>query len=258
MKKTIVLIMIMGLFLVGCSRKIGDQPAQMAQGPGREEVLSRLLDREDLDTYILSFKSYIGSLSESGEKRALFQTSGLEEKTKEPRLYHRVWRDQDEEGNLTVEREEYISDKARVYRQGGGEWEKDLFQEKKDQVATFKPEREMNFSRILETLKDYFSLDESGEAYSLTFTSTGDNIKEVQKILFEEMGENTFPGQVQSLNVDFTYEKETYYPRSYKMEMEFFDGESKEVLEIKQSGTYEKVNQVDKIDLPQEIKEYFQ
>lgn len=74
----------------------------------------------------------------------------------------------------------------------------------------------------------------------------------LKNILFEN-SKDSFLGDLTSIKADFTFKKDTYYPVLLEWEASFIN-ENNEVTQIKQSGNYENVNQLDEIIIQDEIK----
>lgn len=82
--------------------------------------------------------------------------------------------------------------------------------------------------------------------------STPQNIDEIKNIIFEDK-DAPFYKELESIEAKFIFDRETNYPKSFEWELKFTDenGNSKT---IRESGNYEKVNELKEIELPEEIK----
>ena len=58
-----------------------------------------------------------------------------------------------------------------------------------------------------------------------------------------------------SLKVTFSFDKKTGFPLSYDWEAQVHNKESKEERTIRQKGQYSRVNELEGLELPDEIKE---
>ncbi|KHE68247.1 DUF6612 family protein [Halobacillus sp. BBL2006] len=119
----------------------------------------------------------------------------------------------------------------------------------------------------LESLKEYideFNLETEDSNYILTLTSEGENVQK----LFEEAMKKTMPeGQipeemmkgltVNKLSYKFVIDKESYYPQTMDIKMDYTFDQNGQQMEIQQNinGQYSKFNEVGEIIIPQDIKD---
>ncbi|MGP4076580.1 DUF6612 family protein [Halobacillus sp. K22] len=126
--------------------------------------------------------------------------------------------------------------------------------------------QQQNPASQLENLEDYvdeFELEESDSSYTLSFHSEGENVK---KLLNDSLNEMLPKDQVpedlmekMTVNkVDYTFivNKETYYPESVDMEMDFTINQNGENTHMVQTmkGKYSQFNEVGNISVPEKVK----
>ncbi len=109
-------------------------------------------------------------------------------------------------------------------------------------------------NNILESLENYCELMESEDTYVVELESGPDDINEIKNILFGREECNSSFEELTSLKARYYFKKDNYYPISFKWEAKFLNKDNNEVTEIKQTGSYEKVNILESVEIPEEIK----
>ncbi|WP_181349496.1 DUF6612 family protein [Thalassobacillus sp. CUG 92003] len=119
----------------------------------------------------------------------------------------------------------------------------------------------------LDLLKDYvddFTMEEDDDHYTLSFSSKGDNVKQlIEETMKQALPEDQWDDQmmdavtVEQLSYTFKIAKDTHYPESFDMAMEFTVDENGETSTISQkvNGDYSKFNEIGDIEIPQEVSE---
>ena len=253
MKKYLIIPLIAVMLLMGCEQKNKSQTADANETqPVKSEVFSKCLKEKDLDSYVLKVNGEEIIKTEDKSKTDTFE--GTVEMIKEPLTYYAKWQNKDDEE--THENQLYVKDDVRYLKDSSGKWTKETVTDEKnsdEEKAVFMNTGEINPNTLLEKLENYFELTESEDSYIAKLQSNSDNIGEINNILFKKSeGKQAF-GELTSLKVELIYEKDTFYPVSFKIEISF-ENENKETTEIKEAGNYEKVNKLDSIETPEEIK----
>jgi len=126
--------------------------------------------------------------------------------------------------------------------------------------------QQQNPASQLESLKDYvdeFKLEEGEATYTLSFHSEGENVKKLlneslNKMLPKEQVPDDLMKQMTVNKVDYTFvvNKETYYPSTVDMEMDFTINQNGENTHMVQTftGKYSDYNEVGNISVPEKVK----
>lgn len=113
---------------------------------------------------------------------------------------------------------------------------------------------EINPNSLLDSLEDYFTLTESGDVYTIELISNSENIDEIKNILSDNSKNNSIYGELTSLKVVMSFQKDNYYPVSFDLDSTFLNKDNDNETEIKQTGKYEEVNKLKNIEIPEELK----
>ena len=255
MKKYLMVTLIVVMFLIGCSQGTKSNLSEDSEAVNKKEVFAKLLREKDLMSYVVKTKSEATFNAQSDEKKEVTNSNGTVEKIREPKIYHAKWEGISD--NTKNESEVYIIDKENFYRENKWEWNKktiDDMNDNKEDIPTFVAKTTFDSNSILENLESYYEIVESQDIYILKLESNSDNISEIENILFGKDESNSFIGELTSIRAEFSFEKDTYQPISFEWEARFLNKENDEVTQLKQSGNYEKINQLEKIEVPEEIK----
>ncbi|MCA1011037.1 DUF6612 family protein [Halobacillus halophilus] len=126
--------------------------------------------------------------------------------------------------------------------------------------------QQQNPASQLENLKDYadeFKLEEEESTYTLSFHSEGESVKNLindslNQMLPKEQVPDDLIKQMTVNKVEYTFvvNKDTYYPSSVDMEMDFTVNQNGESTHMVQtfSGKYSDFNEVGNISVPEEVK----
>lgn len=255
MKKYLMVTLIVVMFLIGCSQGTKSNLSEDSEAVNKKEVFAKLLREKDLMSYVVKTKSEATFNAQSDEKKEVTNSNGTVEMIREPKIYHAKWEGISD--NTKNESEVYIIDKENFYRENKWEWNKktiDDMNDNKEDIPTFVAKTTFDSNSILENLESYYEIVESQDIYILKLESNSDNISEIENILFGKDESNSFIGELTSIRAEFSFEKDTYQPISFEWEARFLNKENDEVTQLKQSGNYEKINQLEKIEVPEEIK----
>ncbi|WBW49782.1 hypothetical protein O6R05_07200 [Peptoniphilus equinus] len=254
MKKYLVVPLLLVLFLAGCSQSEQNNASTDAETASRDEVFSKLLTEQDLMSYDVTMHNEAVLHEQSDTDKEVTATDGSIQHIKEPKAYHATW--EHVTGDIKRDIETYVTGETMFYRENGGAWRQQTLEEEVtggDDVPTFKPETTIDSNSILKDLERYYELAETEASYIATLASSADNIADIQSILFGD-STSSFVGELTSITAQFSFEKETYLPTSFEWEASFLNKASDDVTRIKQSGTYDAVNQLETIDIPEAIK----
>lgn len=113
----------------------------------------------------------------------------------------------------------------------------------------------------LEDVADSLTAKEAGETYVLEFSGSGDEITDLVLGILEQSGSSDdAASHADSIKVNsFTYscilEKETFLPISFESQMDYEIASEDDPIKSTQtqSGSYDKINQIDAIELPAEV-----
>ncbi|MDY2987975.1 MAG: DUF6612 family protein [Peptoniphilus sp.] len=255
MKKYLILPLILWIFLMGCSQGTKSNSSEDTEAVDKKEIFSKLLREKDLMSYVVKTQNEATFNAQSEEKREVTNSNGTVEMIREPKIYHAKWEDVSD--NTKDESEVYIIDKENFYRENKGEWNKktiDDMNANKEDIPTFVAKTTFDSNSILENLESYYEIVKSQDSYILKLESNSDNISEIKNILFGKDESNSFIGELTSIRAEFYFEKDTYKPISFEWEARFLNKENDEVTQLKQIGNYEKINQLEEIEIPEEIK----
>lgn len=255
MKKFLIIPLTIVVILMGCSQIKKSSSTESVGGLSKKEVFNKFVDEKDLKNYILKTNSKDTLNLETSENKDKTTSNAVVETIKEPRVYHTIW--QEDKGDKKNESEEYVVSNVKFYRENKGEWKKEVLDEEskdnKDGKTKFVATTNINSTFMLKSLENYYKLTESEDLFSATLESSPDNIKEIKNILFDKTEDNPYFGDLTSLKAKFSFRKDNYYPVSFEWESKFLN-KDKKVIEINQRGNYEKVNELENIEITQEIK----
>lgn len=240
--KSFLLVLILAIITTGCSKT--NDAKKETKDFDKEKAFSEIVEEKDLNSYILN--SEITSKSEKyGDE---YTSNGILEIIKDPMTYHSTGTSVD--GDKKLEFEEYVTDGFRYRKNESGQWTKENFD--KEGKATFVSKNNINGDSILKPLKQYYVMSETDKDILAELKSTPQNIDEIKNIIFDDK-DAPFYGELESIEAKFIFDRETNYPKSFEWELKFTDenGNSKT---IRESGNYEKVNELKEIELPEEIK----
>lgn len=255
MKKFLIIPLIIVIFLMGCTQNKKSSSTEKREGLSKKDVFSKFVDEKDLMSYILKTNSEDTISAKSNENKDITTSYAIVETIKEPRVSHTIW--QEDKGDKKNESEEYVVNNVRFYRENKGGWEKELLEEKEkdnsDGKANFVATANIDSTSMLKPLENYYELTESEDVYIVALESSPEDIKEIKNILFGKTEDIPYFGDLTSLKVKFSFRKDNYYPVSFEWESKFLN-KDKKVIEINQRGNYEKVNELENIEIPKEIK----
>lgn len=240
--KSFLLVLILAIITTGCSKT--NDAKKETKDFDKEKAFSEIVEEKDLKSYILN--SEITSKSEKDGDE--YTSNGTLEIIKDPMTYHSTGTSVD--GDKKLEFEEYVTDGFRYRKNENGEWTKEkLGGEGK---ATFVSKNNINEDSILKPLKKYYVMSETDTDIVAELKSTPQNIDEIKNIIFEDK-DAPFYKELESIEAKFIFDRETNYPKSFEWELKFTD-ENGKTKTIRESGSYEKVNELKEIELPEEIK----
>ena len=240
--KSFLLVLIIAIIATGCSKKSDDM--KETKDFDKEKAFNEIVEEKDLKSYILNSEMTSKSEKDGDE----YTSNGTLEIIKDPMSYHSTGTSVD--GDKKLEFEEYVTDGFRYRKNESGQWTKENFD--KEGKATFVSKNNINGDSILKPLKQYYVMSETDTDIVAELKSTPENLDEIKNILFDDK-DAPFYGELESIEAKFIFDRKTNYPKSFEWELKFVD-ENKNVKTIRQSGSYEKVNELEKIEIPEELK----
>lgn len=238
--RSFLLVLIIAVIATGCSKT--NDAKKETKDFDKEKAFSEIVEEKDLKSYILN--SEMTSKSEEDD----YTSNGTLEIIKDPMTYHSTGTSV--YGDKKLEFEEYVTDGFRYRKNEDGQWTKENFD--KEGKATFVSKNNINEDSILKPLKQYYVVSETDTDIVAELKSTPQNIDEIKNILFDDK-DAPFYGELESIEAKFIFDRETNYPKSFEWELKFTD-ENGNTKTIRESGSYEKVNELKEIELPEEIK----
>lgn len=244
---SILIIMILAVIATGCKK--GGNDLKESKDFHKDKAFDELIEENDLKSYVLN--TDLDVKSEVDPEKENYTYSGNLELIKDPLAYHSTWTSVD--GKEKMESEEYVTDGFRYRKDENGEWTKEAVEgENTEGKDTFVPKNNINGDSILKPLKQYYVMSETDTDIVAELKSSSENIDEIKSILFEDK-DSPFYKELDSIEATFIFDRKTNYPKSFEWELKFVN-EDKKVKTIRQSGSYEKVNELEKIEIPEELK----
>ena len=240
--KSFLLVLIIAVIATGCSKKSDDM--KETKDFDKEKAFNEIVEEKDLKSYILNSEMTSKSEKDGDE----YTSNGTLEIIKDPMSYHSTGTSVD--GDKKLEFEEYVADGFRYRKNESGPWTKENFD--KEGKATFVSKNNINGDSILKPLKQYYVMSETDTDVVAELKSTPENLDEIKNILFDDK-DAPFYGELESIEAKFIFDRKTKYPKSFEWELKFTD-ENGKTKTIRESGSYEKVNELKEIELPEEIK----
>lgn len=240
--KSLLLVLILAVIATGCSKKSDDK--KETKDFDKEKAFSEIVEEKDLKSYILNSEMTSKSEKDGDE----YTSNGTLEIIKDPMTYHSIGTSVD--GDKKLEFEEYVTDGFRYRKNESGPWTKENFNG--EGKATFVSKNNINGDSILKPLKQYYVMSETDTDIVAELKSTPQNIDEIKNILFDDK-DAPFYGELESIEAKFIFDRKTNYPKSFEWELKFTD-ENGKTKTIRESGSYEKVNELKDIEVPGEIK----
>lgn len=235
MKRKILLGLGLLVCLMACGQVENSPSSKDQESQNQEKIFSRIKEEGDLRSYCLETKTQGDSYEMISQIEAM----------KEPNISHIQWESQ--EGDKIEKGEEFRLDDSIFHKKTDGSWEK----RPPMKGSQFKAKTELNTKTLLRPLERFYQVKEEGDAYILTLASGDENIQEIKTIL---QGKESFD-ELMSLKVTFSFDKKTGFPLSYDWKAQVHNKESKEERTIRQKGQYSRVNELEGLELPDEIKE---
>lgn len=244
---SILIIMILAVIATGCKK--GGNDLQETNDFDKEKAFSEIVEEKDLKSYVLN--TNLDVKSEVDPEKENYTYSGNLELIKEPLSYHSTWTSVD--GKEKMESEEYVTDGFRYRKDENGTWTKEAAEgENTEEKAAFVSKNNINGDSILKPLKQYYEMKETDTDIVAELKSSSENIDEIKNIIFDDK-DSPFYKELESIEATFIFDIKTNYPKSFEWELKFVN-EDKKVKTIRQSGSYERVNELEKIEIPEELK----
>lgn len=253
-KKILITLIITMIFFLACSKNLDNTENTGQVIKDDNKILSSFLDEEDLKSYTLKTESLWQV--DSSDKKEKTESMGLFETIKDEKISHSKW--ENDEGDKKSQNEEFIIGNVIFNRDNKGKWTKLSSDKKtadgKEDKASFTGKTFISSKIILNKLGKYIKLTEDKSFYRAELDSNSSNIKEIRKIIFPNDEDKSFLGELTSLKGEFVFRKDNFYPNSFEWQGEFLNKDNNEHTILIQKGTYDKVNKLEKIEIPQEVK----
>ncbi len=256
-KKFLITLVLTMIFLLACSKN-SDKTENTGKIPeDKNKVISSFIYDEDLKSYTLKTESLWQV--DSSDKKEKTESMGLFETIKDEKISHIKW--ENDEGDNKSQNEEFIIGNVIFDRDNKGKWTKLSTDKKlsdgKENKTYFTGKTFISSKIILNKLEKYIKLTEDKSFYIAELDSNSSNIKEIRKIIFPNDEDKSFFGELTSLKGKFVFRKDNFYPNSFEWQGEFLNKDNNEHRIIRQRGAYDKVNKLEKIEIPIEITNLF-
>ena len=236
-KKFLITLVLTMIFLLACSKN-SDKTENTCKIPeDKNKVISSFVYDEDLKSYTLKTESLWQV--DSPDKKEKTKSMGLFETIKDEKISHIKW--ENDEGDNKSQNEEFIIGNVIFNRDNKGKWTKLSTDKKlsdgKENKTYFTGKTLISSKIILNKLGKYIKLTEDKSFYN-----------------YED---KSFFGELTSLKGKFVFRKDNFYPNSFELQGEFLNKDNNEHTIIRQRGAYDKVNKLEKIEIPIEITNLF-
>lgn len=216
-----------------------------------------MITSSDMDSYKLYIEGKTEQVTANADPIETDSYDSQVEFTKYPRAYHTFHHINMPEAEIDIE---YYSDgETLFYRQDEGGWMEIPYEEGTDQLeADAKEQSDAN----LKALAEYYTVTETDSSYIVELVSTPENIDAIQAILSDKatiLDTNEYvdlAGQLTHIRYRNEYSKDGYYPMTFESETEFTN-DNGDITRISQNGEFTEVNQIDKIEIPEEVLAMF-
>lgn len=179
MKKYLIIPLIAVLLLAGCSQSAKSSNAETS---GENEIFSKLIKENDLDSYAANIQSEIISDAEQDDKEVI-TSNGNVEVIREPKISYE--KSQVTDNGISVKYEKYFVDNTLFYKVNSGEWNKEVIEEvNNEEMPVFTPDSTISSSDIMSKLESYFEVSETEDAYKASLESNSENIDEIKEHTF--------------------------------------------------------------------------
>lgn len=256
-KKFLITLVITMIFLLACSKNSDNTENTGQVIKDDNKILASFLDEKDLKSYISKTESLWQV--DSPDKKEKTKSMGLFETIKDEKISHIKW--ENDEGDNKSQNEEFIIGNVIFNRDNKGKWTKLSTDKKlsdgKENKTYFTGKTFISSKIILNKLEKYIKLTEDKSFYIAELDSNSSNIKEIRKIIFPNDEDKSFFGELTSLKGKFVFRKDNFYPNSFEWQGEFLNEDNNEHTIIRQRGAYDKVNKLEKIEIPIEITNLF-
>ncbi|SDJ63533.1 DUF6612 family protein [Salimicrobium halophilum] len=160
--------------------------------------------------------------------------------------------------------EQYVTEDAMYMTNPmGGEWVKapEVLQE---QLNTSVPAEQQAPGSQLDMFKEHisdFSLEESEDHYKMSVSATGEEMESLMQKVMEEAGTEMLTEDmmknttINSTDITFTLNKETYYPETVDMKMDITVEEQGQTINLVQDTkiTYSDYNEISELSVPDDV-----
>lgn len=246
MKKYLLVPLILSIILAGCTEK---NQTESKKALNKEEIFTEFVEEKDLDSYVLKCENEI-TFGENPEDK--IESEGIIEMTEKPKVYHSKWK---AIGDTKEEIEYYTLENSTYFKENDGEWQEMPSEKDEGRMEKnyFVGGEVIGIDMIFKPLKEYYKLTENEDTYIAKLSSDSENMEKIKNILYGEKNQKEFLGELSALETKFVFEKGDFNPKSFEWRAKFLS-ENDEILEIKQSGQYEKINELKNIEIPQELQ----
>lgn len=209
----------------------------------KEELFIKLNELPSLESYKIETTAEKIAKANSDNPELINSTDAKLEYIKEPHIYHALYQIHDPAVG-EMETETYQNGKVAVTRQDASGW-----------MRTEIPKNAANDENntIVNELDDYYTVSETDDYYLIEIETTPENLEEIKDLIMGDEFEQIFDGELTTIRINHKFDKKTLYPISYALEAESIN-ENGDLTLYKNSDVYKKVNAVEEIPIPDDVK----
>lgn len=237
--------------------KSSEDQADKTEEASEDQSLSKdelfdLIASSDMVSYKLNVEGKTEQVTANDDLIVMDSYDSQIEFTNDPIVYHTFYHINRPEAEIDVEY--YSNGQTWIYRQDGGNWEEIPSEEGSEQmIADAKEQSEAS----LKALSEYYTIEETDTSYIVELVSTPENIDAIKDVILGTDSYEDLVGQPTHISYKNEYSKDAYHPMTFESVMEFTN-DNGDITTISQNGEYKEVNQIDKIEFPEEIKPMFE
>ena len=227
------------------------EEANENQSLSKDELFD-MITSNDMNSYKLNTEGKTEQVTANDDLILMDSYDSQVEFTKDPIAYHTFYHMNKPEAQIDVEY--YSNGQTWVIRQDGGEWFEMPYEEGSEQMMA---DAKKQSDASLKSLKEYYTVEQTNSSYIVELVSSLENIDAIKDVILGTDSYQDLVGQPTYISYKHEYSKDGYHPMTFESVMEFTNNNG-DITTISQNGEYKEVNQIDKIEFPEEIKPMFE